>query len=129
MFALGCIQSQSCHTDHCPTGVATQDRTRQRALVVSDKLQRVANFHASTMHSLIELTAAAGLDHPGEFSLHHFSHRVSGSDVRTFAQLYPALRKGELLAGTEDSRFRDAWALARADSFRPLEPNHQRIEA
>ena len=26
MFALGCIQSQSCHTDRCPTGVATQDR-------------------------------------------------------------------------------------------------------
>jgi glutamate synthase domain-containing protein 2 len=49
MFALGCIQSQSCHTDRCPTGVATQDRSRQRALVVPDKLQRVANFHASTM--------------------------------------------------------------------------------
>ncbi len=25
MFALGCIQSQSCHTDRCPTGVSTQD--------------------------------------------------------------------------------------------------------
>src|SRR6516162_844142 len=37
MFALGCIQSQSCHTDRCPTGVATQDKVRQRALVVSDK--------------------------------------------------------------------------------------------
>ncbi|MCA3341183.1 MAG: FMN-binding glutamate synthase family protein, partial [Roseomonas sp.] len=32
MFAIGCIQSLSCHTDHCPTGVATQDPTRQRAL-------------------------------------------------------------------------------------------------
>jgi glutamate synthase domain-containing protein 2 len=31
MFAVGCIQSQQCHTDRCPTGVATQDRTRQRA--------------------------------------------------------------------------------------------------
>src|SRR5262249_42669940 len=37
MFALGCIQSQSCHTDRCPTGVSTQDRNRQRALVVADK--------------------------------------------------------------------------------------------
>ena len=34
MFALGCIQSLSCHTDRCPTGVATQDKTRARALVV-----------------------------------------------------------------------------------------------
>jgi glutamate synthase domain-containing protein 2 len=45
MFALGCIQSQSCHTDRCPTGVATQNQSRQRALVVPDKAQRVANFH------------------------------------------------------------------------------------
>ena len=120
MFALGCIQSQSCHTDHCPTGVATQDRTRQRALVVPDKLERVANFHAATMQSLIELTAAAGLDHPNEFGPHHFSRRVSGSEVKTFAELYPALEPGELLNGTRDARFRDAWNMARAGDFRPL---------
>jgi len=119
MFALGCIQSQSCHTDHCPTGVATQDRTRQRALVVSDKLERVANFHASTMHSLIELTAAAGLDHPNEFGPQHFSRRVSGNEVMTFAELYPPLAIGELLSGTQDRRFRDAWDMARAADFRP----------
>jgi glutamate synthase domain-containing protein 2 len=119
MFALGCIQSQSCHTDHCPTGVSTQDRTRQRALVVTDKLQRVANFHASTMHSLIELTAAAGLDHPNEFTPHHFSRRISGSEVMSFAQLYPELAPGELLRGTNDPRFRDAWDMASASDFRP----------
>ena len=67
MFAVGCIQSQSCHTDKCPTGVATQDPHRQKALVVEDKLHRVANFHKATMHALAELTAAAGLDHPNQF--------------------------------------------------------------
>ena len=25
MLAIGCIQAQKCHTDHCPTGVATQN--------------------------------------------------------------------------------------------------------
>jgi glutamate synthase domain-containing protein 2 len=119
MFALGCIQSQSCHTDRCPTGVATQDRWRQRALVVPDKLQRVANFHASTMQSLVELTAAAGLDHPGEFALDHFSRRVSASEVMTFRQLYPPLEPGELLRGTHDLRFAEAWKMASATSFRP----------
>ena len=49
MFALGCIQAQSCHTGHCPTGVATQDPERQKALVVSDKAQRVANFQQNTL--------------------------------------------------------------------------------
>ena len=82
MFALGCIQSQSCHTDRCPTGVATQDPTRQRALVVPDKLDRVANFHAATIASLAELTAAAGLDHPQEFRPEHFLRRVSGSEAQ-----------------------------------------------
>src|SRR5262249_22690125 len=30
MFAVGCIQAQQCHTGNCPTGVATQDPSRQR---------------------------------------------------------------------------------------------------
>ena len=64
MFALGCIQSQSCHTDRCPVGVATQVRTRHRALVVGDKAERVFHFHESTLHALAEFVAAAGLDHP-----------------------------------------------------------------
>ncbi len=72
MFSLGCIQSLSCHTDRCPTGVATQDPTRSRALVVPDKSERVHNFHRSTIHALAELTAAAGLDHPSDFHSVHF---------------------------------------------------------
>jgi glutamate synthase domain-containing protein 2 len=120
MFALGCIQSQRCHNDTCPTGVATHDATLQRALVVPDKTERVANFHGSTMHSLAELTAAAGLDHPSEFQPHHFSRRVSAAEVMTFAQLYPPLRPGELLDGAADLRFREAWRKADAASFRPL---------
>jgi Conserved region in glutamate synthase len=123
--AQSCINAQrTCSingrlTDRCPTGVATQDRSRQRALVVPDKLQRVANFHASTMQSLIELTAAAGLDHPGEFAPDHFSRRVSASEVMTFKQLYPPLEPGELLRGTRDLRFAEAWELASPASFRP----------
>jgi len=122
MFALGCIQSQSCHTDRCPTGVATQDRTRQRALVVGDKAERVYHFHASTLHALAEFVAAAGLDHPNEFLPSHFSRRISAREVVTFAELYPTLRKGELLDGTQDPRFREPWAMANAKSFRATPP-------
>ncbi len=118
MFALGCIQSQSCHTDRCPTGVSTQDRSRQRALVVGDKSDRVFNFHRATLQSLAELVAAAGLDHPTEFSTAHFSRRVSAHMVMSFAELYPSLRPGELVAGTGDKRFINAWAMASAAHFR-----------
>ncbi len=119
MFALGCIQSLSCHTDRCPTGVATQDPTRARALVVPDKAQRVANFHAATLEALAELVAAAGLSHPSEIRPEHFSRRVSALDVRRYDALYPVLAPGALLRGTEDPRFRTAWAEADTNSFAP----------
>ena len=120
MFAVGCIQSQSCHTDRCPTGVATQDPTRQRALVVPDKIERVFNFHRATLHELAELTAAAGLDHPSEFKPEHISRRISPSEVITFADLYPSLAEGELVAGSGNPRWRRPWDLAQAHSFRAV---------
>jgi glutamate synthase domain-containing protein 2 len=119
MFSLGCIQSQSCHTDTCPVGVATQDPTRQRALVVGDKWVRVKNFHAATLEALGELVAAAGLDHPNQFMPPHFCRRVSAREVMTYDQLFPTLRPGELLSGDcEDPRFREAWKMASSTSFR-----------
>ncbi len=117
MFSLGCIQSLSCHTDHCPTGVATQDPTRARALVVEDKTIRVKNFHAAMLHALGELTGAAGLEHPQDFRLEHFSRRVSEREVVSFAELYPSLESGELVAGASDPRWRKLWGLSRAESF------------
>jgi hypothetical protein len=80
---------------------------------------RVKNFHAATLQALSELVAAAGLDHPNEFMPAHFSRRVSPREVVSFDVLYLTLRPGELLAGTDDPRFRDAWKMASAESFRP----------
>jgi glutamate synthase domain-containing protein 2 len=117
MFALGCIQSLSCHTDKCPTGVATQDPVRGRALYVPDKTERVYNFHHYTLHALAELTAAAGFAHPNEMRTIHFSRRTANSQVMSFELLYPSLRAGDLLEGTSDLRYKDAWAMARPDSF------------
>jgi glutamate synthase domain-containing protein 2 len=117
MFSLGCIQSLSCHTDRCPTGVATQDKTRSRALVVEDKTERVRNFHRSMLHALAELTAAAGLEHPRNFRPIHFSRRVGANETKTFAELYPTLDPGELIAGARDQAWRGWWEMARADRF------------
>jgi glutamate synthase domain-containing protein 2 len=117
MFALGCIQSQQCHTDRCPTGVATQDSIRQRAVVVPDKAERVYHFHRSTLIALAELIAAAGLAHPNELRPHHIMRRIGPDEVQPLDRIHRFLAPGELLAGTDDPRFRDAWAMARADSF------------
>jgi hypothetical protein len=97
--------------------VTTQDPSRARALVVPHKIERVYNYHRATLHALAELIAAAGLEHPQEIRSIHFSQRTSTTVVQSFAKLYPSLRPGELIDGTSDPRFRDAWAMARAETF------------
>ncbi|TXH32754.1 MAG: FMN-binding glutamate synthase family protein [Rhodospirillaceae bacterium] len=121
MFALGCIQSRSCHTNRCPTGVATQDLLRQRALVVPDKAERVHNFHRNTMHALAEMLAAAGLSHPGDIRPHHLMRRINTTEIRLLSQLHTFLEAGELISGKCRSEFYTTnWSLARPDSFDPL---------
>jgi glutamate synthase domain-containing protein 2 len=124
MFALGCIQSQNCHTDHCPTGVATQDRLRQSALVVPDKTLRVTRFHQNTMEALAHLIAAAGLPHPSQLRPHHLVRRISPNHVKLASALLPYLEPGELLDPSQLARlppvFGQYWPVARAESFHPL---------
>lgn len=120
MFAVGCIQAQVCHTGKCPTGVTTQDPKRQEALVVSDKSERVANYHANTLSALAELLGAAGLAHPGDLRPHHIAKRISNSEVRVLSALFPDLKKGELLEGKfRQTIFRVGWPMAQAESFTP----------
>jgi glutamate synthase domain-containing protein 2 len=118
MFAIGCIQSQSCHTNRCPTGVATQDAFVQRALVVPDKAERVQSFHRNTMKALAAMLAAAGVEHPSDLGPHHLVRRVSQTEVKLFSQLHPFLKPRELLEGRcENEFYAMSWAMARPDSF------------
>ncbi|MBB4862680.1 glutamate synthase domain-containing protein 2 [Pseudomonas nitritireducens] len=118
MFAIGCIQSQSCHTNKCPTGVATQDPLRQRALVVPDKAERVYSFHRNTLKGLAEMIAAAGIRHPSELEAKHLVRRVSATEIRLFSHLHYFLKPGELLSGNIEGEFYERiWRMARSDSF------------
>lgn len=120
MFAVGCIQAQACHTDKCPTGVATQDPQRQKALVVDDKAVRVSSFHGNTLKALAELLAAAGLQHPNQLRPHHIARRISNGEVRVLSALFPDLEKGELLQDHfRQTIFRVGWPMASPDSFQP----------
>jgi glutamate synthase domain-containing protein 2 len=125
MFALGCVQSQSCHTDRCPTGIATQDQLRQRAIVVPDKAERVASFHRNTLKALAELIAAAGLRHPTELKPHHLVRRVSANQVKLVSALLPYLEPGQLLAESSSAAplpevFSKYWPISQAESFQPV---------
>ncbi|WP_447740591.1 FMN-binding glutamate synthase family protein [Variovorax boronicumulans] len=122
MMALGCIQAQSCHTGHCPTGVTTQDPVRQQALVVPAKADRVRNFHRSTLHALQELVQAAGLDHPQQITAHHIVRRISDTEVRLLSNLVMQVQPGALLGPLDNQHtvFRTYWPLASAQSFQPV---------
>ncbi len=65
MLAIGCIQAQKCHTDRCPTGVATQDKWLQRGLDPESKSVRFANYVATLRRDLLKVSEACGVLHPG----------------------------------------------------------------
>ncbi|WP_138924705.1 FMN-binding glutamate synthase family protein [Sulfitobacter sp. BSw21498] len=123
MFAVGCIQAQACHTNQCPVGVATQDPTRQRALDVDDKSQRVARFHRNTLMALGEMAGAAGLESPSNFLPRHMMMRQSDNSMVQGDQVYGYLPEGYLLddQSPDYNGNKTRWARAQADSFVPFD--------
>ena len=97
MLALGCIQSLSCNNNKCPTGITTQDRALVSGLDVDEKAVRVANFHSSLVHSVMELLAAGGLHHPKDLKRVHINRRVSAEKVMRYDEIYPMLEDKALL--------------------------------
>lgn len=97
MLSIGCIQALQCNNNTCPVGVATQNKSLVKGLVVEDKAPRVYNFHKATIHSLLELVAAAGLDGPYELTRDHISKRVGMYNVQTYDEIYPYIEAGSLL--------------------------------
>jgi glutamate synthase domain-containing protein 2 len=122
MFALGCIQAQTCHTGNCPTGVTTQDPQRQMALVVPSKAERVKNFHHHTLESLQELMQSAGIHDPSELGLHHIERRISEFETHPLSELIVSLTPGALLQ--EDPAWPDVfqshWRQASAETFQHI---------
>ena len=136
MFAVGCIQAQTCHTGNCPTGVATQDPVRQIALVVPSKADRVYGFHKHTLEAVKEILEAAGLQKPKDLNLHHIIRRINEHETKPLSTLFPEVEEGilltlkERLTGDNQSEegaqvmqkeifhiFTTYWPLAQANSF------------
>lgn len=116
MFAVGCIQARACHTNRCPTGVATQDPGRAHALDVPDKAGRVYNFQRATVASAAQIVASMGLEGFHQLSPAMLNRRVDGQHSFSYAEIYQWLAPGELLTHPPES-WRADWAVARADAF------------
>jgi glutamate synthase domain-containing protein 2 len=116
MMATGCIQSQRCHTNRCPVGVATQDPRRARALDVADKSRRVQRYQEATVAQAVQLMASMGCASPAELAPHQLMRRIGYTDTHSYAELFDWLEPGELLAAPPRGWAAD-WKAADADRF------------
>ena len=89
LFAIGCIQALRCHTNECPTGVATQSPWRQRGLVPAEKRSRVANYARAVNEDLMVVTRSLGLFTPGDLSRDHLEVIVAIGQRMRASDLYP----------------------------------------
>ncbi|AND68782.1 hypothetical protein ATSB10_13280 [Dyella thiooxydans] len=117
MFAVGCIQALRCHTNTCPTGVATQDKRRARALKIDERAEHVRRYHRATMDSFIEITGAMGVAHPDQLEPRHILHRMPDQQARDYGQLHHYLAPGALLGDTVPAPFAAHWNEASAERF------------
>ena len=125
MFSIGCIQAQACHTNRCPTGVATQDPLRQRALDVDDKAHRVARFHDNTLRAVADMIGAAGLETPGRLHPKHFNIRQKSGETVAGDVAFPEWPVGCLVDGTAPAEQMARWSKARADTFAEVDADRR----
>jgi glutamate synthase domain-containing protein 2 len=89
MFALGCIQAMRCHTNTCPTGIATHNTHLQKGLVIEEKYLRVANYCIALNKEIDMLAHACGLKHAREFRREHVRIMQPSGRSEALSSLYP----------------------------------------
>ncbi len=89
MLSVGCIQAQVCHTNRCPTGVATQSKWLQAGIDVTDKAERVKYYFKNFNKELLEITHACGYEHPAQLTMEDINisqgdHNATRSLLETY---------------------------------------------
>lgn len=89
MMSIGCIQAQVCHTNRCPTGIATQSKWLQNGINVPLKSDRLAQYFKTFRKEFSEITHAAGYEHPCQFTMEDVQVNVDDIDLnRNLASTY-----------------------------------------
>lgn len=120
MIALGCVQSLTCNSNKCPTGIATQDPELVKGLVVEEKANRVASFHLKTVKAAMEIIASAGLDSPTQLNRSHIYRRTSQTEILRYDEIYPYPIEGCFLGEDYPEKFAQEMTESCADSFLPV---------
>lgn len=117
MMSLGCIQALKCNSNKCPTGVATQNPSLTKGLIVEDKEKRVANFHKETLDSVAEMLGAMGLHHTSDLRPWHIVRRISATKIRHYGELYRYVDPGSLLSEPYPEHYVRAMNAATSETF------------
>jgi glutamate synthase domain-containing protein 2 len=123
MMAIGCVQSRHCNTNLCPTGIATQDPVRAKAVNVLEKSERIKNFHHNTLKNFYELVGGIGLDDPAKLMPNMIKRRTSNGLLTPVSTLVPTLAPEVLVnSGNANDKplaapWHDWWMNSSADSF------------
>ncbi len=96
MMAIGCIQAQKCHSGHCPTGVATQNKWLMHGLVPSDKGPRMANYVVTLRKEIMKLCRACGVLHPGLITTDHFEILQADYQGKSLQECFAIPSKSQL---------------------------------
>ena len=94
MMAVGCIQAQTCHTNTCPVGVATQDRRRQRALTCRTRPSASSTTRSSASQQALQVMASLGVSRPEDLRPHMLRRRVGYDEVASYAEIFHHLEPG-----------------------------------
>ncbi|PKG81987.1 FMN-binding glutamate synthase family protein [Colwellia sp. 75C3] len=118
MMAIGCIQSRHCNTNNCPTGVATQDPARAKAINIDEKSERVKNFHHNTLESFYELVGSMGLDDPCKLLPQMIKRRSPYGTLMSTGSLIAPLKDNALLDGDiANETWKNWWQSSSAEQF------------
>ncbi|MDB2385940.1 FMN-binding glutamate synthase family protein [Shewanella sp.] len=118
MMSLGCIQSRHCNTNMCPTGIATQDPARNKAIHVIEKSERVKNYHHNTIESFFELVGSMGLDNPAKLLPHMLKKRTPYGLLMSVGSLVEPLKENDLVDKKHiDGPWEQWWAMSNSQSF------------
>ncbi len=84
MMSIGCIQAQKCHTNHCPTGIATSNKWLQSGIDVTLKSERYYKYHYTLVKEIAEITHAVGYEHPCQLTMEDIEFSM-GDNNRTIS--------------------------------------------
>ena len=117
MMSVGCIQSKQCDTNKCPTGVATQDKNRSKAINIDLKSKRVASFHHHTLHSFYELAGAMGLDNISQLTYNMIKRRTPNGMLESNTHTVPELSQSQLIQSSVEGMWATWWQQASSQTF------------